>query len=87
MNLTRGFRLPNTNKGISKLTFQIFWFILHLYVAVRYSDNSKNKTNGGIVEPTNPKKDDRQRGGDQNRRNDRPNDNQRNSGNSNNRNY
>jgi len=45
MNLTRGFRLPNTNKGIT----------------VRYSDNSKNKTDGGAMGGgNNIKKDDRQ---------------------------
>ena len=70
MNLTRGFRLPNTNKGISKFLILHIGLIFIFDLAVRYSDNSKNKAKGGVVEN---KKDDRQsqRGGDQNRRNDR----------------
>ena len=45
-------------------------FVYFHFLAVRYSDNSKNKTNGGMMGDNN-KKDDRQRGGDHNRRNDR----------------
>ena len=47
MNNTRGFRFPNSSKGLSKLVN--FGLLIVFFTAVRFSDNSKMGSNKGPI--------------------------------------